>query len=1685
MSSQQIQQVLNLLALHIKSGKAKRALRLLDSKKPLFEKAGALGVWTYSRGEALVANGQAHKALQEIEGEADPTIRFRVKALALNATCSQTGDWEPLLDHIEQSGAVLSEDEALLELCEIKIRLKDWNYVSDRAQRFCELVGTADAVRLAASATWNAERPVQCLGILDRYVGLFPKNHLPSELARLRIQCLVKTADLLQAQTDAEELLQRDPSVDNIISLINVQLTKMDSTGAMHAARMLRQRDDVTPEQLLTAARLMALDDIHLAREFWRRSKDAALNDSNLAAEALSLAFALGLDHEAGPLLGRIQEFASRGEGPVQVFDIEKMLEIMKERAEHLNRIHGLYQAGEAPLTLVTKQVKRPLADIIHGQSELNRLAKDLYLQPQIYIRHGARLIPPLTAERTYGWRLHLDVTALLLAEELGVLDKVETCFKPLYISAQMSSALRAQRMALAPHQQSQLTSDEIIVRQNTESKLQVLDRETQNQYVEKLRRSLSPVESEVESNLSATLTTSGIPDRGPAPVERPRGENSVFTGNGQEWEKLTEQLREKRLAVIAAAVAENGFAVEFMPLTSYGSDRHPISLPEGVMGHVINCRAVVDALHSRQLMSDETMMQTVQALGTEANPEGYDVVPLVGAKLFLGQGIADVMANAGLLETACEHFLVSTPSESVQEARNNLHEYERRGHTMSWVENVLDRLRIGIEDQTYKAIHIPDDRLRETRETEVSDNYDFMTVLDLMRYEPQPGDVLWVDDRALNKFPTRLGAPLIGINEILLALYLRNEIDKHQYYRLLLRLRAGNFRFIPIDKEEILYHLGQAQVIDGSIEETLALSTLRHYVAACLLDELALQRPPSEDNSPNSMGELPFVLGTTFAIVDAIVITWADETINKEMATARADWMLNNLYTGTLGNRHLLSSEGLEWGRDELYLASTDIATLFSKGINISIDLKRKRESHRRKDYFGWVDDRIAARRFKADPSTVGLVARRLEEIFNGGPHQQYPTKNMEKASRLILQGLFVDLPEVIKSEMRFPPDVMKWLNLELTSVAAVGAVSFPVPEFWAAAEKALREKPAVIKALGTEEEFRFVKGSSDTQTNDWPVVEVLNPSGKRVGEIKDTMLGLLLPDIESRETTLKRHRQMFDLNTDVFQREVEAIASTEDLLERLERARSWIQQSTEVFYHELKRQILDKRTFLWADLMPPSAIGLLRHFRLPESSDLGPSSEVWEQSAGSLLDDQELATVLERYAGLPIAMPSSLVQRLSSEPTKELSGQLKDLSQRWVSPLHQLHLADLALRLATQDGEFLEIGRSVLISLFSEEGAQRFNAFKTILDFVKDEFESWAEVSSWTSGTKLAMVWAHACRLQQIFYETGASAEDLISIFEDKNRPASPETLERDYGMWNDCLHPRRLSRRVFLSHGAAALLGDIDRKVLETAGVIRFIRDSTFEQSELGMRFPSVRLLSDPTRGLNALDSFLGGDRASALGPILGAEEVEALSSESLMKLTEEALNDIMLNQAETGPWAQLFAVLLDLPMYPSLRDRCVSLLRTFDVVQVFKKNPVAARFALHFASNQILHLGLEDLRARYQALLIEIVRLEVDSQEFSPHTETSPKLVKDQPSPRLTNEIAHLMDTGLILSIEPGDASATSRGFGSLLRKLLDVWPDFSSEFGYSMFRLAFELPARQVEGLWGLVLRLRSIRMEAL
>jgi hypothetical protein len=1621
-NNNRVEEIMALVGIYLSSGRQSEARKLLEGTKSEFIESKAESQWALSFAQVLIAEGNPKAALDLASLEDDRTVNLHIQSMALAEISRKSGEWQPLVEHLENAINVTGESDYLWELVQLKLELRDWNYVADHAQELIEKVKTADAVRIAAVAAWNAQRLEQCNLILTENISFFPNGVLPPDLWRLRVQCELRAGMLAHAVADAQALMQQHNTTENVLTLMDAMIRTGDLKGAVVVGRTLLQRDRVDARTLLLAARSVYLEQVDLAQEFWRRAKTSVLDDPVLLSDAVSLGFILGLDSEIGPLMHRMQEFAAKGEGPFKVFDLKQVSSFMKERSEHVEEVYQKYGAAAVPIHLLARVIRVTLAEVLHGVPQRNRLATDLRRQSVIFSRHGGRSIDALPLAAPDTWRLHVDVTALLTAEHLGMLDKVEQRFKPLYISPVLPEALVNQITELYPHQPSRFEDYQEIIN-----------------LVE--RKKLRQIEITEEEN--------GFPE-------------------------LAEKLGQKRVNIISTAQKAGGYVVDYLPLTNINLDFHHevVTLPPELRGHVIDCRAVINSLRSNGRLSEIRFNEALASLGSIAAAEVGAVEPPLGSSLYLLGNIAGVLADAQVLDLLSSNFRVFIEPEQVKEAYAVMREKEHRADVQKWVERLADRVRDGLQRGLYEAVSVPAAWEQSAVDNENVRDLDFRTAADLLRYDASDDDVIWIDDRCINSYLTRDSkVPIIGINEVLASILSAGDIDEHEYFSRLLSLRTGNFRYIPIDSREILYHLNQAHS-SGGITETPELSVLRRYVAACLLDRKHLQIPPLPEGSPNPSGEVPFVLETTRTVLDAVIDLWADPEVSAETASTWSDWLLHNLYTGGFGVRHLLPNSHLRG--DAIDLLGIDIGGAYVKGFVIREGARDvDGQMSRRKQFFDWLETRIALRRFKVDLQTLSIAAKVVENIIIEAATNPYDSVDLETARRAVMQQWFVDLPEDVKNHLNLEPRVWKWLAVKMVKAVPVGRLSFPVSSYWRAIEKAVNGQTVSIRVQNNGGKFKLQKAA--TEGDALPHIQVIDAEGQVVARVQDPVMELFLRDRSKREEVLRNHRFWFDCEQSVFEKEVRRIVTLSNPSKLIERVNGWRSKSIELFYRGIEEQTAVTKYITWASLTPPSGDSLLNYYRLKVATDgetITDFAEFLQKSILTVIDEEGLLAALDRFASLPINLPQRAVEEVSKLSEEKRVALLQQLAARWFSPVSKLHLVELALGSAPDEDSTRDLARSALQNLYDDAYEADFKLFHELLSFVNKEFASWNDAREWPAQIKLAMIWAHASRLHNLFIAVSPTPEAFTQVFESENQHMSPDILARDPALWNDLLHPRRFSRVTFLTHGVASVLSGINQQALESLSAADLIRDFAFG-GESGAKL--LDLIRDPQLANDSVGSFFGGDRAEVLAGVVGEESVKVLSSPNLQDLVRQAIEELQLDPSQRS-WANLLAVVGDLPLYLELREQFSSLVIGLDIVTMIDSDPSTARLALRAIANQAPYQFDEGIRTKLEEGLIELTRIrsvineEKESEEDKPPEEAS---------------VAILIEGALMWALQLNDPRATSAAWSSLLRKLVDIWPGISRFVGREISKIVFDLPGSQLHGVWELVLTLRAVNEDAL
>lgn len=142
---------------------------------------------------------------------------------------------------------------------------------------------------------------------------------------------------------------------------------------------------------------------------------------------------------------------------------------------------------------------------------------------------------------------------------------------------------------------------------------------------------------------------------------------------------------------------------------------------------------------------------------------------------------------DAGLLPVLCDRFAVVVGTDD-QAARRRALELEARGQrTATWLRSLVSRLNDGLANGRYELLPVTP---QGEDEDQVHDPV-LGALADTLRQAGTERDLLWVDDRAINRHTFGNRARIVDILDVLWALRSSEALDDSRLYDIILRLRA------------------------------------------------------------------------------------------------------------------------------------------------------------------------------------------------------------------------------------------------------------------------------------------------------------------------------------------------------------------------------------------------------------------------------------------------------------------------------------------------------------------------------------------------------------------------------------------------------------------------------------------------------------------------------------------------------------------------------------------------------------------------------------------------------------------------------------------------------------------------------------------------------------------------------
>lgn len=1110
----------------------------LRKYRSLFEQRGTESVWRLTLAQVLANEGKDAEAQELARAEQNPGMRRFLETTLARIAVRMGGAPRAFADRLAQVYEETHGAEELFDCCEAKMVAREAEWVADHAEELLRKLPTTAAVRLALAGAWQSSRFELCLSLLRDHGRLFPSGKLPADLRRMEVIVLQKTGHLSEAVHLADEQLANTSEVDDLLTQFNAHLAVGDLRGCAHVAQRMLGDQRIKGAQLLQAARPISAYDHALAVHLWHEAVRRGQDQDPIVLGAVALANQLGLQKHAGELVQRLPQLATSGGAPVRVLTYEELVAMLQAAAKRREQLNANYSAGISPIHLLAAMESHPLADLYHGQLEQNRRADTFLRRVPLLVRHGSRELPD-DLELSRG-QLVVDITALLLAADLQILDAVEANYAPLWIPSHLPVSLLAQLQQITPGDEEGDASRRAVLQAVTDDQIQ-LDK---------------------------------------AKPAGPSRDDEVGRLMGAEWCQLFEKVK-----------AADGLLVESLPLASRDEKFSVVTFPGDEASSVVSLGELLTALSRNGQISGEELHRCTEQFGNLSHPSARALDVPRHKTVFVGGRALVGLARAGVLSKIAAYCRLTITPEEHARLDAETREHSRRTELSKWVTALLDRVRKGLNDGTYQTF-----AATAPLPTEEGEQHpDELCLHDLVSTTITEGRKVWCDDRFISGYRKAGKGLLIGINEVLRDLRRKTAMTDDAYFDSLLSLRAGNVRFLPVSQEEIFHHVRRAAVVGGELAETPALAVLRRSVAACLLDEGRVQRPSLAHLEKGLLGELTWFKTLTVACVQATVQLWREE--NVENPEARADWILANLHVNT----NTMSETFLNGRADEQssVMLAHDIAAFFGIGLSLPSESPFKPHSldSPRYRFYRWVEARLLEPNRKTNPEILPPIGKSLSDALAQPLWQGLRGKKRQRALRLHMLGAALELPPDVLHEIELPPSMREEFGVVVhePSTEMLGH-RFDRQDFWSAVAAAVNERTASITDVTGKYTFDLGPTSPPQRT----AISLTGADLEQTGQVTGKLWPALVDDRPERRRFLQSCPELFDCAATERDAAIDRLVLSDDPRQCMDEIDRWRERSAEWFYRRVFRRLQEGGEHEINSFLPPSAEGLASHLRL-----------------------------------------------------------------------------------------------------------------------------------------------------------------------------------------------------------------------------------------------------------------------------------------------------------------------------------------------------------------------------------------------------------------------------------------------------------------------------------------------------
>ena len=428
------------------------ARRLIDSAREALTAAGHAELYSYW---SSVLDLERRRVPGDGAAPEHPWLRFRV---ALDIRNKRTR-LKAISTLLERELAASGDPRVILASAQLLLD-GGWHRTAVKAAAFLiERIATGEAIAVGAHALYRDARFREVLEALGN-VDAFPDGRLPADLERLRAECQAGSGELVAARSTSLLLAQTTGQPRDIWRSIELHIATGAEPAALAMYEQHADRLNAPTAGHLLLANAVASSNPDAAARIARQI--AAVAPDELVSATFSLANKLRLDAEQRSLISRMTRLGADGNAGVQALSMEQVVDWISARNTQMEEIFEKYANGHLPVHL--------LAGVRHAALPLT------YLQPLLEspapavrtailsTRYGRRYAESVFPDAREDTTLLADVTALLTAHGLDLLDSVERAFAPIFIAPDTINALLAMRSDVELPQPGRVAAARIIL---------------------------------------------------------------------------------------------------------------------------------------------------------------------------------------------------------------------------------------------------------------------------------------------------------------------------------------------------------------------------------------------------------------------------------------------------------------------------------------------------------------------------------------------------------------------------------------------------------------------------------------------------------------------------------------------------------------------------------------------------------------------------------------------------------------------------------------------------------------------------------------------------------------------------------------------------------------------------------------------------------------------------------------------------------------------------------------------------------------------------------------------------------------------------------------------------------------------------------------------------------------------